>query len=190
MIASITGTILEREENAVIVDVHGIGYRVFVGEALASRAKVDENISLHIHHYIVDSNQSLYGFSDKRELEFFELLLTVPHVGASTARRVLNIAAPDVLEQAVLEEDMALLTKVSGVGKRMAERIIVELKEKIHTPKRKRSAPSGDVQHEALEALMSIGFTQAQARKAVSTLPKSIKTVEEAVKTVLQNIKA
>lgn len=185
MIARITGTIIEREEDSLIIDVGGVGYRVFVGSTAREKIKKGSEVSLRIYHHISDSNQSLYGFESGRELEYFELLLTVPSVGARIARHVLDAAPPRVLEQAVATDDITLLTKVSGVGKRTAERIIVELKEKIQPPK-KISGVSGAIQHETVEALVSIGFTQTQARGAVQKLPTSVSSVEEAVKAALQ----
>lgn len=184
MIAYLTGKTIEREPKALIVDVGGVGYRVYVGSRLREKTAKGSEITLQIHHHISEERQDLYGFADATELRYFQLLLTVPSIGAKTARNILDIAPPGVLDQAVTDSDVALLTKVSGIGKKTAQRIIIELKEKLDAPK-KRSV-SGTLQHETMEALVSIGFSPTQARQVVGNLPKDVKTVEEAVKAALK----
>lgn len=184
MIARISGTIIDREEKAVIVDVNGIGYRVMVGSTLREKLTKGSTVSFRIYHHMSDAGQILFGFETAEEQAYFELLTTVPSVGVKTARNILDVAPPNVLDQAVAEGDVTLLTKVSGVGRRTAERIVVELKEKIKKPK--KAGVSGALQQETIEALVSIGYTPAQARQAAQKLPKEVKTVEEAVRVVLQ----
>jgi len=184
MIALIIGEVIEKEKNTLIVLAGGVGYRIAVLSALSGKVRAGEQTELKIHHHVADNNEALYGFTNKDGLAFFELLLTVPSVGPRTAMGILEVAPPKVLEQAVAEDDIAVLTKVSGVGRRTAERILVELKEKIKAPA--VAGVAGGVQQEAMEALVSIGYTKVQARGAVQKLPKDVKTVEEAVKAVLQ----
>ena len=184
MIARLSGKVLERESKALVVDVNGVGYRVAVLGLLWEKVRKGDEVVLRIHHHITSDGEGLYGFENREDLRFFELLLTVPSVGPRTAVSILEVAPPKVLAQAVTEEDTALLTKVSGVGRKTAERILVELKEKIMAPV--IMGASGNVQQEAVEALTSIGFTANQARVAVQKLPKEVETVEEAVKQVLQ----
>lgn len=179
------GTIIEREQKAVIVDVNGIGYRVFANAALRERLLEGQEAQLKIYHHITEGHQDLFGFDTAEDLQYFKLLITVPSIGAKTALNILDIAPPRVLEQAVAEEDVALLTKVSGIGKKTAERIVVELKEKLGSTVRKGGV-SGALQQQTVEALVSIGYTAVQARRAAGDLPKSVTTVEEAVRTVLQ----
>ncbi|MFH1354196.1 MAG: Holliday junction branch migration protein RuvA [bacterium] len=184
MIARLSGKVIERESKALIVDVNGVGYRVAVLNSLWKKTRKGSVVFLRIHHHITSDGESLYGFESKEGLDFFDLLLTVPSVGPRTAMSILEVAPPKVLAQAVTEEDTALLTKVSGVGRKTAERILVELKEKI-LPSAVMGV-SGNVQQEAMEALTSIGFTASQAREAVQRLPRDVKSVEEAVKLSLQ----
>lgn len=185
MIARITGKIVEREAKAVVVEAAGLGYRVAVGSEVLSRLSVGEEVSLRTYHHFTEGGQDLYGFVDQAEQEYFELLLSVPSVGPRTARNVLDIAPPKVLAQAVATQDITLLTKVSGVGKKTAERILVELKGKLG--KKQVAGPAGSIRHETVEALISIGFTPTQARQVVGKLPKAVKTVEEAVKAALKS---
>ncbi|MEX0649639.1 MAG: Holliday junction branch migration protein RuvA [Candidatus Andersenbacteria bacterium] len=185
MIAYLRGVVVEREEKAVIVDVNGIGYRVFAGSVLRERLAKGQEVQLNIYQNFTDSGQDLFGFDNQEELSYFKLLMKVPSIGAKTARSILDIAPPRVLEQAVAEEDVTLLTKVSGIGKKTAQRIVIELKEKLG-PIQKKHGASGALQQETIEALVSIGYTPAQARTAAAKLPKSVETVEEAVRSVLQ----
>lgn len=185
MIARLTGKVIDRQERALIVDINGLGYRVTVSSSLHHKSTVGKTVSLRIHHHLSDNEEALYGFATDEQLRLFELLLTVPSVGVRTAMNILEAASPDVLAQAVAEDDRALLTKVSGVGRKTADRILIELKEKLPSPRHK-SLP-GTLQQEAIEALVSIGYTPGSARLAVGKLPKRITTVEEAVRAVLQH---
>lgn len=184
MIAQLTGKVAEIEEKAVILDVGGVGYRVAILAGQLGKMKVGEAVTLRIYHQVAEGIEALYGFNDHESLRYFELLLTVPGVGPKTALGILDIASPATLEQAVAEDDVALLTKVSGIGKKTAERILVELKTKIKKPK--ATSLKGSLQQEAIEALVSIGYKPIQARAAIGKLPKDITTVEEAIKAALQ----
>lgn len=183
MIARITGKIAECEEKGIIIETGGMGYRVAALAAVRDSAKIGQEIALRIHHHSSADSQALYGFATAKELEYFELLLAVPAVGPKTAMGILEAAPPDILEQAVAENDVTLLTKVSGVGKRTAERVLIELKERIAKPA--KTAATGVLQNQTVEALISIGFTPMQARGAAAKLPKTITTVEDAVKAAL-----
>ena len=184
MIARITGTVVEREEKALIIDVGGIGYRVLVLSSTRERAKKDTEVILLIHHHVSDQAQDLYGFNTKEQLEYFKMLLSVPKVGPKTAIGILDVAPPKVLSQAVAEDDVTVLTKVSGVGKKTAERLLIELKGKIKGAK--VSSLASGIAGEVVDALVSIGYSPTQAREAASKLPKKLKTVEEAVREALK----
>lgn len=165
------------------MEAGGIGYRVATLGSVRDSAKIGEEITLRTYHHVSSDNQALYGFATAKELEYFHLLLSVPAVGPKTAMGVLEAAPPAVLEQAVAEDDVAVLTKVSGVGKRTAERVLIELKERVAKPE--KTAATGALQHQTVEALISIGFSPTQARGAAAKLPKDIATVEDAVKAAL-----
>lgn len=184
MIAWLSGKVIEREERSIIVDVGGVGYRVGVLATLRDKLRRGQEVTLRIHQHITADSEALYGFGQKEDLHYFTLLLTVPSVGPKTAMSILDIAPPRVLEQAIAEQDTALLTKVSGVGKRTAERILVELREKVKASTGRAAA--GSIQHDAIEALVSIGYTVQQAREVIQKLPPDITSVEEAVRHVLQ----
>lgn len=165
------------------MEAGGIGYRIAVLGSVRDTVKIGQEIALRIYHHVSSDSQALYGFTKAKELEYFHLLLAVPAVGPKTAMGILEAAPPSVLEQAVAENDVTLLTKVSGVGKRTAERVLIELKERVDKPK--KTAATGVLQNQTVEALISIGFTPTQARGAAAKLPKNIITVEDAVKAAL-----
>ncbi len=187
MIARIQGTVAEREEKALIIDVHGIGYRVFVVTALREKSLVGSEITLTIYDHRTDSDQVLFGFEQATDREYFELLLRVPSIGPKTALGILDAAPIAILSQAIHTGDMTLLTSLSGVGKRTAERIVVELKGKIaELPGSAMFTVDRGVHQETADALVAIGFTVAQAKQAVSKLPEDIATVEEGIKAALK----
>ncbi len=187
MIARIRGVVADREEKALIIDVHGIGYRVFVVSSLREKAELGSEISLATYDHRTESDQMLFGFETSRDLEYFELLLQVPSIGPKTALGVLDAAPIPVIAQAILQEDMKLLTSLSGIGKRTAERIVVELKGKLGELQQEQSfAAQGSVHQEVADALVALGFTVVQARQAASQLPKDIASVADGVKAVLK----
>jgi Holliday junction DNA helicase RuvA len=187
MIARLTGNIIEREEKAVILDVHGVGYRVFMVSALREKLPLGINTTLVIYDHKTESDEILFGFENIRELDYFQLLLKVPSIGPKTAMGILDVVPPHMLSQAVQTGDVTLLTSMPGVGKKTAERIIIELKGKLgDLPTGSIFAIHRPVLQETVDALVAIGYTQVQARQVVEKLPKDIATVEEAVKAALK----
>lgn len=187
MIARIHGVVAEREEKALIIDVHGVGYRVFVISAFREKTSLGSEITLVIYDHRTDSDQVLFGFETASDREYFELLLRVPSIGPKTALGILDAAPITVLSQAIHTGDMSLLTSLSGVGKRTAERIVVELKGKIgELPGSALFTVHRGVHQETADALVAIGFTVAQAKQAVSKLPEDVATVEEGIKAALK----
>lgn len=184
MIAILRGKVVEREAKALIVDVQGVGYRVAALSSLVGAVQITEEVTLRIYHQVTDDAENLYGFDKPEDLKYFELLLMVPSVGPRTAMNILEIAPPKTLARAVVSQDVKLLTKVSGIGRKTAERIMVELKEKFKDVE--AGEPVGEMQEEVISALTNMGFTKGQAREAVQKLPKEANSVEEAVRFVLQ----
>lgn len=185
MIARLSGTVLEIEDKAFIVDVTGVGYRVTVLKSLVRKVHVGQDIVLRIFHHVSADNEGLFGFVSADDRRYFELLLSVPSVGPRTAMSILDVAPPKTLAKAVATEDVKLLTKVSGVGRKTAERILVELKGKFESES--SAGLVGEMHEEVMSALLHLGYTKAQARTVVLRLPDSVNTVEEAVKMVLQS---
>jgi len=131
MIGSITGTIQAIIKHSVIVNVGGVGYRASVPALYFDRLKTGEQILLYTHLQVREDAHILFGFKTLKELEFFELLLTVSDVGPKSALGVLSLGSIDDIEKAIAKQDLTFLTAVAGIGKKIAERIIIGLKDKL-----------------------------------------------------------
>ena len=135
MIGSLRGELLGREPNEVLIEVGGIGYRVTVGPSVsATLGEVGSAVFVHIHHHIREDNQHLYGFANLDEHIMFETLLSAHGVGPSLALAIMSVHGPDGLRRAVVDEDVAALCLVPGVGKKTAQRLLVELSSKVEAP--------------------------------------------------------
>lgn len=192
MIAKIRGNIDYIRDNYVVVDVAGVGYKIFVtlytlGKiAISSEKKIEKSeISFFIHTYVREDTLALYGFLEVEELEMFELLINISGIGPKAALGILSIADAKTVKTAVLNEDATILTKVSGVGKKTAERVILELKNKISDlPIFEKNQISSD--SDALEALVAMGYSNFEARESLKLIANDIKDVGEKVKAALK----
>lgn len=188
MISYLSGLIIDKDEKSLTVLTGGIGYRVFSTTDLLTEAKEDQKIQLFIHTAVREDNISLYGFQKKEELKFYEQLLGVSGIGPKMAMDIL--ATPlSMTKNAILSEDIALLTKIKGLGKKTAERLCLELKNKIEpvissSPTEGTSAPA--IHEDAVLALESLGYERYQILKFVSELPANIKKTEDIVKSFLK----
>lgn len=187
MIAKITGKIALFRDNYVVVDVSGVGYKVYVTEFSMGKIAGKEEIEIYTHTYVREDTLSLYGFLTLDELEMFELLISISGIGPKAAIGILSIAEPKTIRAAVISGDSSILTRVSGVGKKTAERVILELKNRIaELPGEDQGAARAD--SESIEALVSLGYTVSQAREALKAVPKNVKGVSERVRTALKNL--
>lgn len=187
MITFLKGFVEELEENKVHLDVNGIGYGVEVSSQTLTHLKEGLEIKLLIHHHITDSDQRLFGFYSKDEMHLFEKLITVKGVGPKSGITIVSGLPADHLIQAIATKDVAALSKVPGIGKKTAERIILELKDKLGeiSGGGSLSKPlSEGVSDEVVSALESLGFKKRQAEEAAT---KALQ--EEGVKTVAAGIK-
>ena len=185
MIACLSGTVRRKDLNAIIVDVSGVGYKVLVTTETALEAAPSSPIFLWTHLVVRETSLELFGFLDKETLDIFELLITISGIGPKTALGILNVATPSMLRQAVASEDITYLTRVSGIGKKNAEKIVLELKDKLKITKEDRG---GDLRSEgdALEALVSLGYHERDARSALKQVPKEAEGASERVKAALK----
>ncbi len=176
MIAYLKGVILQKAANFIIVENAGLGYRVFVTpEFLELRA--GDAVALYIYHKVSDDGQSLYGLPDFTTLQFFEMLITVSGVGPKVALAILSAAKVDAVKQAIVSQDAAIFTRISGVGLKTAEKIIVELKSKIGSLE---TAPGlGVSSSEVFDALLALGYNQREVREVVGKLDSSLPTQEQ-----------
>ena len=131
MIGTVSGTIRHRESNMLIVDVSGLGYKVFVSTDTSIDLKNGDPVFLWTHLAVRENALDLFGFLDREALTTFELLIGISGIGPKTALGILNVASPAILRKAVANEDTSYLTKVSGIGKKNAEKIVLELRGKL-----------------------------------------------------------
>ena len=186
MIGSIKGTIAHKSGNYIIVETAGVGYKVFVPQFFLLTLKVGQEVSLVIHTYVREDQITLYGFQTLSELEFFELLLTVSGVGPKSAIAIMSLAAIDMLKSAIASGDATVFKKVSGIGTKTAERVIVELKEKLKDEK--SATPVAKEQSDALDALVALGYSQQEARDALKNVPKETEKLQDKIKIALKSL--
>lgn len=184
MIAHLTGTILNKELNYLILEVNGVGYKVFTtGNTLSSVQ--GKELSLWTHLAIRETSHDLYGFLTKEELAFFELLISISGIGPRSALSILNVASLSTLRQAVIQGNTAHLTKVSGIGKKNAEKIVLELQGKLGDEIPKEGMALKE-EEDALEALTSLGYSQKEVREALKQISKEVSGTGERVKHALK----
>jgi Holliday junction DNA helicase RuvA len=187
MIAKLKGTLDFLRDNYAIVDVNGVGYKVFVTLHTFGKIAGNINVELYTHTYVREDTLALYGFLEIDELEMFEMLIGISGIGPKAAMGILSIADPRTVRTAVLNEDASILTRVSGVGKKTAERVILELKNKIaDMPVMEKEKALSD--NDAFEALVTMGYSVSQAREALKLVPGDIKDVGERVKMALRGL--
>ena len=170
MIASLAGTVAAATVDSVILEVGGIGYRVFVSPAVLTAATQDGQLKLFTHHVVREDLQALYGFRSVEELGFFGLLLTVTGVGPKVAMAIVGSRPTAELQLAIMQQDQAVLVSIPGIGKKLAERVIFELKEKVaaagvaaaEVPVAGQPASESDV----VGALQALGYSLPEAREA------------------------
>jgi Holliday junction DNA helicase RuvA len=193
MIASVDGVVAAVAMDSVVVEVGGVGYRVFAAPGILSTAQPGGRLKLHTYHLVREDQQALYGFRSVEDLGFFTLLLTVNGVGPKVAMAIVGSRPTADLQLAILQQDAAVLTTVPGIGKRLAERIIFELKEKVAAAGSEAvAAASGAVgEGDVVAALQALGYSLAEARaasrEAVAAAGTS-STLEERVKAALRSL--
>lgn len=185
MISHLEGKIIHVEERFAVLQTGGVGYKIFATtETLEKlRKKLNQAAVLWTHLAVRENALDLYGFPDKRELDFFELLITISGIGPKTALSILNVASADTIRKAVSSNDTSYLTKVSGIGKKTADKIVRELEDKIGSLE-----IGGSISEEvdAVEALHSLGYSQAEARDALKKIEKNITGASDRVKAALK----
>lgn len=185
MIAKIKGKIDFMRDAYVVIDVQGVGYKVFVTPYFMGKLALQDMAELFTHTYVREDTLALYGFASIEELEMFELLIGVSGIGPKAAMGILTIADPKTIATAVQNEDVSILTRVSGVGKKTAQRVVLELRNKIaNLPVHEHHKATSDA--DALEALAAMGYSVSEAREALKQVPKDIVDVGERVKASLR----
>lgn len=196
MIGRLLGRLVSEElDGTAILDVGGVGYEVLLPLGTGARAQQEnQQVLLHVHTHVKEDALSLYGFATSLERQIFRLLISVPNVGPKTALAILSQLPPEELVQAVVQGDLKRLGKIPGIGKKTAERLVLELKEKLTrlgsfsagAPTPPSAAPSTD-KDRLLGALVNMGYRPAEAERAVASLGENLgqASLQEALKAAL-----
>ena len=183
MIAHIAGQVDEKFAGSVIIDVQGVGYEIAVAAHDYDAMQLGEAVKLYTYHHIREQAQELFGFSSRAAKKLFELLITVQGVGPKAALAILSLGEAEQVRNALANADAAFIQKASGVGKKTAERVVVDLRDKVGVPTYyvTHDAPVQaelDTNDEALEALVALGYTLADATKALAYVDTSLPTAQ------------
>ena len=189
MIGYLRGTLIHRDLKSALLDVHGVGYKVYTNTGSLDSNKNDskdgaKEIEFFTYLAVRENALDLYGFTTRDELDFFELLLTVSGIGPKSAMAILSVASVSTLKTAISTEDSSHLTKVSGIGKKNAEKIVLELKDKIGTYVFDGKIESHD--SDAIEALKALGYSEKESREALKKVGGE--TTEDKVRAALKNL--
>lgn len=184
MIAHVSGTVAEKFNSSVIVDVHGVGYEVAVALGDYERALLNEPVKFYTYHHIREQSQELFGFTSLAAKKLFEMLITVQGVGPKAALAILSLGESELVRNAIANGDSAFITKAAGVGKRIAERVVVDLTDKVGLAIRSDVSTATGLSHridhhdEALEALMALGYSLNDATRALEGVPMDLSTAD------------
>ncbi len=195
MISYLKGEILLKADNSeIIIKVNNIGYSVFVNSKILLNYKVGDIVELFTYHYIREGISALYGFLDYNSVRFFKKLLKINGVGPKVALNILDVGSISEIVSSIVQGDTLLLTQVPGIGKKTAERIILELKNQF-------ASEVGDLDEvqfidksfrrgkaELIEALVNLGYTSKEAVRLASEVPEDIRDISEQIKFVLKNL--
>lgn len=187
MIASIEGRILARQRDALILELGGLGVRVHVPADVLAAARTGETIFLHTHLHVREQELTLYGFDSQQDLELYQLLLGVSGVGPKSALGILSALPADALRLAISQEQPGVLSRVPGIGKKTAEKIVLELKDKITATEGlpPELAALNEADAEVIDALTALGYSIVEAQRAVQALPRDVTDIEERLRLAL-----
>ena len=194
MIAYVKGKLDTKTNTFVVIDVQGIGYRVFMSaKSIENLGEIGQEVKVYTHYYVREENISLYGFSSNEELRMFELLISVSGVGAKSAITMLSEISPSSFVLAVISDDISKLIKIPGVGKKTAARIILELKDKLKTETAIEQTEEVNAKmerdndaNEAIAALQVLGYTRKEIEKVFEKIDIKNLELEEIIKMALK----
>lgn len=183
MIAYIEGKIIDKEDKHLIILASGVGYKVYAtSDLLQTSGKIGSNISVHIHMVVREDAMDLYGFANKEESKFFEKLISISGIGPKTAINVLSVTTVQTIKRAITTGDISHLVKVSGIGKKIADKIVLELKGKITS---ESEGPDLKEEIDAVETLKALGYSQKESREALQEV-NNLGSVSDRVKAALK----
>lgn len=179
MIGFLSGKVLSVSISKVILDVHGVGYVVHFVPKSVEKMRTSHEVSAWIHTAVRENDISLYGFETESELKIFESLLSVSGIGPKSAISILGVAGVEALEEAIISGNTAILTKVAGIGKKTADKIVLELSGKIASSNELSASTQSDL--DVFEALRSLGFRDGDIQSAIKNIPKNLTTTSERI---------
>ncbi|GAA4273953.1 Holliday junction branch migration protein RuvA [Aquimarina gracilis] len=193
MITHIKGRLVEKNPTDVVIDCGGVGYILHISLHTFSLLPEGESIKLFTHLQVKEDSHTLFGFAEKSEREIFRLLISVSGIGASTARTMLSSLHPDQIKDAIASNDVATIQSIKGIGAKTAQRVIIDLKDKIlkvYDIDEVSVSQSNTNKDEALSALETLGFNRKLAEKAIDRVLKITpkETVENIIKQALKNL--
>ena len=188
MIASLNGKVLESEEGSLILEVGGVGLQVFVPAEIAAQARAGERVFLHTYLVVRQDALTLYGFETAEGREFFSLLLSVNGVGPRLALSILSTLNPDAIRRAIFSEQPEVFSRVPGVGKKTAQKILLSLQDRVTAVAGMAQIASfSDTDAEVLDALTSLGYSIVEAQAALQSIPRDTpQDVEPRLRAALQ----
>ena len=196
MIGYLKGTITHIFENACFIDVNGVGYRAIVSGSTLGNLAIGKETMLYTYMSVSENDITLYGFLTQDEYELFLLLITVNGIGPKLAVNALGAVTPDQMRLAISQSNMSVLTKLPGIGKKTANRLVLELKDKVGTPGdsdvmavivEDTTAPQG-MAAEALAALQSLGYSEQEALPVIQKQAAACDSVESLIKAALRSL--
>jgi len=184
MIASVRGVLAAKGKDHIIVELGGLGLKVFVPVSFLDQAKIGQETSLVTHLHIRENEWSLYGFASTEELDLFEILLGVSGIGPRVALNAMSFLAPEALRQAIANGDVNSLIRVPGIGKKVAQRLVIDLQDKVGLPIGEEATPFAGItaaEAEVIAGLTSLGYSVMEAEQAVRALPDDVMSLEEKI---------
>ncbi len=193
MIDHLNGRMVEKHPTHIVVECAGVGYFVNISLNTFARLRDSENIRIYTHLQVKEDSHTLFGFADRMEREIFRLLISVSGIGSSTARTMLSSMSPEQVRDAIASGDVGLIQSIKGIGAKTAQRVILDLKDKIlkiYNLEEVSSDSNNTNREEALSALEVLGFVRKQSEKAVDQVLKSDPSLsaEDIIKQALKNL--
>lgn len=196
MYAYIKGTLEEKSTDSIVVETAGIGYKIYVSEhTMAKLGEIGEKVKIYTHYHVREDNISLYGFMSNEELKMFELLLQVSGIGAKTAIAMLSSITPSKFALAIISNDLKTLTKIPGIGNKSAQRMVLELKDKLKTQTaieddEEEATPNDNSEsiNEAGQALQILGYNKSEISKVFDKFDTHNLSTEDLIKEALKRL--
>lgn len=196
MYAYIKGTLEEKSTDSIVVETAGIGYKIYVSEhTMAKLGEIGEKVKIYTHYHVREDNISLYGFMSNEELKMFELLLQVSGIGAKTAIAMLSNITPSKFALAIISNDLKTLTKIPGIGNKSAQRMVLELKDKLKTQTaieddEEETTPNDNSEsiNEAEQALQILGYNKSEISKVFDKFDTHNISTEDLIKEALKRL--